>query len=239
MFQKLFIPAILAGLTAGILISGFHHVTTVPLIIKAESYENKAETTNTGTPYQGARIYLAHGDAPGDHGEETGGWMPKDGLERTFWTTVTTILTATGFALLLTSCYALKGEAVTGRIGVIWGTAGFAAFALAPGLGLPPELPGSAAAALLDRQLWWLYAAIATASGLAAMIFGKNWLWAGLGLVLLISPHILGAPHPHEYNSPVPAEIGGHFATASLTASFILWTLLGWLTGSLYKRATD
>src|SRR3974390_3265881 len=40
--------------------------------------------------------------------------------------------------------------------GLMWGLAGFAVFTLAPGLGLPPELPGVPAAPLLSRQLWWV-----------------------------------------------------------------------------------
>ena len=41
---------------------------------------------------------------------------------------------------------------VTGwRAGLLWGFAGFAVFTLAPGLGLPPELPAMPAAELLPR----------------------------------------------------------------------------------------
>ena len=37
------------------------------------------------------------------------------------------------------------------------------------------------------------------------------WLQIG-GVVLIALPHIVGAPHPHEFVSTAPAELAGHFA---------------------------
>ena len=76
------------------------------------------------------------------------------------------ILTAIGFALLLTGVYAIRGRQVTWREGLLWGFAGFVVFTAAPGLGLPPELPGMPVAELTARQTWWIAAAAATAGGL-------------------------------------------------------------------------
>ena len=67
-----------------------------------------------------------------------------------------------GFALLLVSAYAFSGASVDWRRGLYWGLAAFATFTLAPGLGLPPEVPGTSAAPLLDRQIWWVATAVAT-----------------------------------------------------------------------------
>src|ERR1700745_2045609 len=72
-------------------------------------------------------------------------------------------------------CLAARGRAriaggtVTWRTGLFWGLAGFATFTLAPGLGLPPELPGTEAAPLLQRQLWWVTTAAATGGGMALL----------------------------------------------------------------------
>ena len=56
------------------------------------------------------------------------------------------VLSANGYGLLLASAFALQGREVTWRAGLWWGLAGFAAFTLTPGLGIPPEVPGRQAA---------------------------------------------------------------------------------------------
>ncbi len=106
-----------------------------------------------------------HDAADHDHGAEA--WEPKDGLERNLYTAGANILTAIGFALLLGGFFAVRsgatGEPISWHEGLMWGLAGFAVFTIAPGLGLPPELPGVPAAPLLSRQIWWVTAVLATA----------------------------------------------------------------------------
>ena len=74
------------------------------------------------------------------------GWSPQDGFERTAFTFVANVITAIGFALLLIAVSELAGGIVDWRHGVFWGFAAFTVFTLAPGLGLPPELPAMPAA---------------------------------------------------------------------------------------------
>ncbi len=239
MFQRIFLSAILAGLLGGLIVTALHHVTTTPLIIEAEKYEGgtpKSETKaslyqSNAHPY----LILVHGNAHKE-GESSPEWSPADGIERTAYSGLTTILTAIGFALLLTSAYALSNQSVNGRTGVMCGMAGFAAIALAPSLGLPPELPGSAAADLVSRQIWWLITAVATSIAIALLVFANNWVLRAIGVILIMAPHAIGAPHPEGYASSVPAEIQGHFVTASLACNFILWSLLGWFSGTFYKK---
>lgn len=239
MFQRIFLSAILAGLLSGLIVTALHHVTTTPLIIESEKYEGGTSEPAQKTSLQKSDAHpyliLVHGNA---HKEDKASseWSPADGLERTVYTGLTTILTAIGFALLLTSGYALSNQSINGRTGVMWGMAGFAAIALAPSLGLPPELPGSAAADLVSRQIWWLITAVATSIALALLIFANNWVLRAIGVLLILAPHAIGAPHPEGYASSVPAEIQGHFVTASLTCNFILWSLLGWFSGTFYKK---
>ena len=64
---------------------------------------------------------------------------------------------------------------------MFWGFAGFAVFTLAPGLGLPPELPAMPAADLGDRQIWWTATVLATAVGLALIAFRGKWCWSLVG----------------------------------------------------------
>jgi len=93
--------------------------------------------------------------------------------------------------------------------------AGFATFTIAPGLGLPPQLPGSETAPLLERQLWWLGTVAATGSALALIAFTTQAYWAILAAGLIVLPHILGAPRPDEHLAAVPAALAHHFIIAA------------------------
>lgn len=190
------------------------------------------------------RLFLAHGSAAGegetadghDHGGGSATWEPKDGLERTLYTTGANIVTAIGFALLLAAAMALKGDEVDGRTGVLWGIGGFAAFTLAPALGLPPEAPGQFAAALYARQVWWIGTAAATIAGLSLTVFAKRLPFIVFGLFLIALPHAIGAPQPEGVGGMIPPEIAARFSAASIVISGVFWAMLGWTTGALYKR---
>src|SRR5436305_591323 len=90
----------------------------------------------------------------------------------------------------------------------------FATFSLAPGLGLPPELPGTAAAPLLDRQLWWLATAAATGGGLALILLRRGPAAVVAGLALLALPHLVGAPTPDTPASAAPEALAQRFVLA-------------------------
>ena len=62
--------------------------------------------------------------------------MPADGAERTFCTVAANVVTGIGFALLLVAVSEIAGGIGGWREGLLWGFGGFAAFTLAPGLGL-------------------------------------------------------------------------------------------------------
>ena len=130
----------------------------------------------------------------------------------------------------------LRGYAIDARSGLLWGAAGFAVFALAPAIGLPPELPGMSAAELAARQQWWLLTAAATAAGLGAVIFTRQVPLRVLGAVLLVLPHLIGAPAAPHGAMGVPAELAAEFATASLATAAAFWLLLGSVSGWLYRR---
>src|SRR3954463_11645090 len=113
-------------------------------------------------------------------------------------------LTGVAFALLLVSGYTLNGTAMNWRKGLFWGLAGFASFTLAPGLGLPPEVPGTEAAPLLDRQIWWSATVLLTGGGLALMAFSRQARWAVVAILLIALPHLVGAPQPADHASAAP-----------------------------------
>jgi cobalt transporter subunit CbtA len=239
MFRRIFITALLAGFLGGLGISVVQEFTTTPIILHAEEFETKAAADRqkqsllelTRSPL----FILAYSkDAPAAAEDEK--WSPADGLERTLITTLANILSGIGFALILVACIALSGRPVNGRSGVIWGTAGFTVISLAPALGLPPEVPGLMAAELGARQGWWLLCVAATAAGLWMLVFRSGAAWIMAGIVLMVLPHLIGAPHPERIGGAVPPELAGHFVAASLVTAAIFWSTLGWLSGTIWQR---
>jgi cobalt transporter subunit CbtA len=177
-----------------------------------------------------------HDHADHDHGAE--GWEPKDGLERNLYTAGANILTAVGFALLLGGFLAVRsgatGEPISWHEGLMWGLAGFAVFTIAPGLGLPPELPGVPAAPLLSRQIWWTIAVLATAAGLGLIVFRRSMPAAIAGVVLIMLPHLIGAPELEHIETNVPSSLSHQFVVAVTLTSLVFWTLLGSLTSAAF-----
>jgi cobalt transporter subunit CbtA len=163
-------------------------------------------------------------------------WAPTDGLERTLYTSLTTTVMGVGFGLALLGAMSLAGVGINARTGLAFGVAGFVAVALAPAMGLPPEIPGSGAAELEARQAWWFFAVTSTAIGIAGLLLARHlWLQIG-GVVLIALPQIVGAPQPDEYVSTAPAELAGHFAATSLAVTAIFWAVLGYASGAFYER---
>jgi cobalt transporter subunit CbtA len=234
MLMRILATGLVAGALAGVIVAGLQHVTTTPLILKAETYEKvEGGHQHTHGPVAPAQSQEA---APGAE-EMADEWSPRDGLERTAFTTLATVATGIGFAFMLLAVLVASGIAPTARTGLAWGFGAFVATGLAPALGLPPELPGSAAAELIQRQIWWVATVAATGMGLW-LIARISSLWAiALGVALIVGPHIVGAPHPHDYSSEVPAEIAGHFTASSLVVHAVLWALVGAIAGSIWQRA--
>lgn len=232
MIRRVFVSALVAGLLAGLLASALQAVTTTPLILHAETFE-------TADPAAAAPVAThSHGSGIAGHSHGDGeGWAPADGVERVAYTTIVNIVGATGFALLLTAGFVLRGDAGGGRRGLLWGLAGFAAMTLSPALGLPPEVPGSVAADLASRQVWWLSAVVTAAAGLWLLAFGRSIVWKIAGVAVLALPHIVGAPHPHGGEVGLaPPELAARFAATSIVVSAVTWALVGWLSGTVYER---
>ena len=222
MFGRIVQTALLAGLMAGLFAWGAHMVKTTPLIVAAEVYENAQPAA------------AQHPPAPAT--PEAKAWEPEDGLERNLYTLLADVIAGIGFAFMLTGAIVLSGREVDTYRGAVWGLAGFAAVYVAPSLGLAPELPGMQAAALTARQAWWLLAATSTALGLGLAVFASNRLTKVAGGLLIVLPHLIGAPrHPLEPGQ-VPAELAAEFAVATLVVTGLFWLVLGGLTGYFYRR---
>ena len=186
------------------------------------------------TPHK--NLPAAHDHDGVAHAHAAENWAPGNGAERTFYTAVSNIVTAIAFSLMLVAVFLLRGKTVDMNSGILWGAAGFAVFALAPALGLPPELPGMTAAVLESRQVWWIGTVIATAIGIGLFTESKTILPKIAALALLAAPHLIAAPHPFLFESNVPAELSAQFAVASLVTSAFFWLVLGGICGYLYKK---
>jgi cobalt transporter subunit CbtA len=236
-FRSIVLSAVVAGFVVGAAVTVVQLFSTVPLILKSEVYERGA-TDAAAKPGPAAHEHAGHQASGHQHADHEHGtaWEPKEGLQRNSFTAAANILTAIGFALLLAGIYALRGYPVTWHEGLLWGLGGFVVFTAAPGLGLPPELPGVPAAPLAARQIWWIATAAATASGLGLLVFSRS-VWAAvLSFCLLVSPHLIGAPQLMEAHTDVPAALSHQFAVAATLTSFLFWVLLGSLTSVAYWR---
>jgi cobalt transporter subunit CbtA len=158
--------------------------------------------------------------------------LTRDGLTVLFMA-----LVYVGYGLLLVAGFALAdrfGHRVTARDGLLWGIAGFAAFQLMPAMGLSPELPGTIAADLTARQVWWLGTAVSTAVALGLIGYGRGWAAYGLAVVLLALPHLIGAPELEGFSGVAPPEVAAAFAARALGVGLVAWAVLGWLSARLW-----
>lgn len=232
MFRNLLLSAAGAGLAACLAIAALQIFTTGPLILHAEVFERAGEASTAATTPSAPSV--AHDDAAPSHDAEA--WEPADGIERTLYTVAADLLVGIAVSLMLLAAMIAKGDPIDARRGLMWGAAGFVAASLLPSLGLPPELPGTPAADLLSRQIWWFGTALASGIGLFCLAFGRHWLWRVAGLALLVAPHVIGAPLPPSHEAAYPAGFAGQFVIASIAVSAVLWSLSGLASGWLYAR---
>lgn len=214
------LAVILSGIAAGLVMGLIQHVRLTPLILQVETYEHVAH---------------GHSGEVHTHGEVV--WSPADGAERTFYTTLTAILTATGFAFVMAGISIIGNRPATFQNGIVWGLCGFFAVAFAPSLGLPPQLPGMAEAALQQRQLWWVGTILATGLGLWLLTSGKTLRTVTPAMLLLFVPHLLWIPKIATEAALVPAALAAQFVTASLGANLIMWCVLGLSLGFYLERS--
>lgn len=249
MIGRVLLAAILAGIAAGLVMGVIQHVRLTPLIIEAETFETaEAPAAEAALPAATAEAQAPAANMPAGHTHDHGAmtqsgvqsgagmeehhhdpnaWAPQDGFERTFYTTLTAMLAGAGFALLLAGVSFVSGIPITRANGFTWGMCGFIAVALAPAFSLPPELPGTAAAALGSRQAWWLGTIAATAVAIWLVVAKRSPATIVGAAVLVALPHVIGAPQVPPVDTPLPAAVQGEFVAASLGANFVLWLLIG------------
>lgn len=227
MIKRIAQTAGFTGLLAALLLTLLQSFWVAPLILQAETFE-KAPVA--------AEVHEHTGAAAHSHDAEA--WEPEDGWQRVLSTTGGNLVVAVGFALMLAGLYTLRAPTRTAQ-GLLWGLAGYATFVLAPTLGLPPELPGTAAADLAQRQIWWIGTAASTAAGIALIVFGRNWLLKILGVAILAVPHVIGAPQPEVHSMLAPEALEAQFKIASQLTNVAFWLALGLISAWLFRRNRD
>lgn len=225
MFIRIVASALFAGAAAG-LITGLLQLTFVqPLLLHAELYESGTLT------HFGSGVVSAVQDLGGVD-------FARDGLSVLF-----TMAVYIGYSFILVAAMALAqelGHDFNIRSGILWGAAGFIAFHLAPAFSLAPEVPGAAAAEMVPRQMWWVSTVIAASIAMWLLAFGKSWLAWGASVVLLLAPHIIGAPQPEYFTGRAPTELGALFASRALGVGLMAWVLTGLFASYFWQRnATD
>ncbi|MGD9294376.1 MAG: CbtA family protein [Roseobacter sp.] len=224
MFSRLLTSGLFAGAAAGLIAAVLQLYFVQPVLLHAELYE-AGDLVHFGA----TATVAADQDLGGID-------LVRDGLSIVF-----TMLVYSGYAMVLVSLMSVaesRGAVINGRTGLLWGTAGFVAVHLAPGFSLAPEVPGAAAADITLRQYWW-FATVACAGGamwLAA--FGKSWMAWSVAVILLLAPHIYGAPQPDVFTGPVPTELGALFAARALGVGLAAWVMVGGFAGYFWSRQT-
>ena len=268
-FRNLVFASVLVGIVSGVVLALVQQLAVTPTIIAAEQFEvadeapvlPQATLKETSSHNHASADHHSHKDnlmasphetpvaensahghatshsASGDHHHDPDAWAPEDGSERLFFTTVSNVLAGMGFGLLILAAMSYLGKANM-ISGALWGIAGYLTFFVAPTLGLHPEIPGMEAANLQGRQGWWLTTIALTAAGLALIAFAHISLKVA-GVVLLIIPHVLGAPLPEvaagasHFSHPDPQavlaleKLAADFLQATAIANAVFWLVLG------------
>ncbi|MGR3761984.1 CbtA family protein [Roseobacteraceae bacterium NS-SX3] len=222
MFTRILTSALFAGAAAGLIAALLQLYFVQPVLLHAELYEG------------GDLVHFGAASPVSAH-QDVGGIDPlRDGLSVIF-----TMLVYSGYAMVLVALMSLaeaRGAAITARSGILWGLAGFVAVHFAPGFSLAPEVPGVAAADVGERQVWWFATVIAAAIAMWLIAFGRSWTAWGAAAVLLLAPHVIGAPEPEVFTGPVPTEIGAHFAARAFGVGMAAWMLVGLFAGYFWSR---
>jgi cobalt transporter subunit CbtA len=228
MLVKYLLATIVAGLFAGILLTPAMYVKNVPLILHAEEYENAGGEGHSHDASATAAESAPAAAAPHQHDEEAGGELPFGRLGNTL---LINLVAGAGFALITGAAALFLGRRITVQNGIYWGLAGFFIFNFAPAFSLAPELPAMPAADLATRQAWWLITVLLTAGGVYLVVLREQMWTKLLGVVLIIAPHIYGAPEAEDLTSAVPPTLASEFAVSTLTTNLFFWVVLGTALG--------
>lgn len=249
MIVRILLAALAAGLLAGIAMTPLQVSKIVPIILHAEEFEGGAHDHATaaeadahvhadGSKHSADHELVAAAEKSAAHDHEAAVESDEPLFFGRFWNTVlANIATGAGFALLMAGVSLASGVNVTFATGLVWGAAGWMAVQFLPAIGLPPELPGFPYVDLAARQYWWVTTVAMSVIGLGLLFLNKSTVARLAGVLLLIAPHLYGAPQPTDITSAVPAFLAGEFVVATLATTMFFWLVLGLAMGWFMDRA--
>jgi cobalt transporter subunit CbtA len=216
-FRNLVLSAITIALVASLFLSLYQYFLITPIIVASEIYE-VIEPAVAGT---------------------IEAWEPQQGMQRTSFSFGANFLLCFAYSLLLISAIASR-QAVKLTQGLFWGIAAYLSIFVAPALGLAPEIPGMEAAYLEGRQTWWLFTVLSTSLALGLIVF-KLPILKGIGGLLIVMPHWIGAPQPdvHGFVNADPLAqniliaLWHDFILHTSLANALLWLIIGCLSALL------
>lgn len=238
MIARVLQAALVAGFLAACVATTLQFFLTTPLILQAETYEKGILPEPTSADAADDALRPSHG-----HDASSKAAAPEEGFSRVAFTGLATLVSGVGYALILLALILAAGHKLSIGAAVRWAIGSFVAVNLAPAVGLPPELPGMGGEQLVARQIWWLYTVLGTGIGLYLIAVVRTRTTIGLGVLVIILPHLIGAPHAVAAVSEVPAMLASQFAVRSLAVAFAFWATLGatlgWAGGALGVSQTE
>jgi cobalt transporter subunit CbtA len=234
---RIFASALFAGLVAGLIAALLQFSLLTSTLLEAERYESGELVHFDAQSHADAAA--GDGTVAEDHDHDAHSHDGSEGMARHVKTFAMNLVTTTGYALVLIALFSIAesfGRTITAAEGAIWGICGFAAVMLLPSIGLPPELPGTPAADLAARQVWWVGTVFSAGVGLALILLGRKPSLTGVGLVLLVAPHLIGAPELEHFAGTAPPEMAAKFAARSLAVGAITWLALGFSSALFWER---
>lgn len=237
-FRHIITIAFLTAIISGVFLGIMQSFSTTPIIYSAEVYEVEQAPAATNHAHS----------ADIAHGHDKAEWQPANEAERISYTFIADVLIAFGHSLLLTSfmlfIFLKFGKpSISWKSGLLIGLGGYASFYMATVIGLPPEVPGSITADLHARQLWWTLTIVGTVIGLSTLYLAPK-AFKVVGLVFIVLPHIIGAPHPEtqdvlNQNSiamTALSQLEHQFLLSTAWVNLLYWLSVGVISGLLANK---
>jgi predicted cobalt transporter CbtA len=73
--------------------------------------------------------------------------------------------------------------------------------------------------------------------GLGLLGYARAPVLLGLGVLLIATPHLIGAPRLDTYFGVAAPELAAHFVTRALGTAAVAWAILGAVAGAIWSAS--